>query len=118
VTFNYPPVIGKDEYLGSTTYVSSYVGDPAGVQPVNFSLTSPFPVTSLGDHAPNPPTALNLLFPWDIFLWTGFFANGSRIEVGNYTQRVAGLKPLGDPQNAEDWVVHVFPLEVLGVGSG
>jgi hypothetical protein len=113
VTFHYPPVIGKDKYLGSTTYVSSFVGDPGGVQPVNFSLTNPFPVTSLVDRALNPPTGPSLLFPWDIFLWTGFFTNGSKIEVGNYTHRVAGVKPLGDPKNAEDWVVHVFPLEVL-----
>jgi hypothetical protein len=96
--------VGKDEYLGSATYVSS--GVPSLIQPVNFSFTSPFPITNMA--------RISASVAGDVFLWTGFFPNGSQITAGNYTQRVAGLKPLGDRQNTEDWLVHVFPLEILG----
>lgn len=101
MTFNYPPVVGQDHYLGSATYISS--GTDALVQTRNFSNTSPFPLTNIARVSES--VALPTLS------WPGYFANGSTIVYGNYTQRIAGLKPLGDPTNVDDWVVHVFPMQ-------
>jgi hypothetical protein len=101
VTFNYPPVVGQDHYLGSATYISS--GTNAVFQTRNFSNTSPFPLTNI--------ERVSGLVALPTLSWPGYFANGSTIVNGNYTQRIAGLKPLGDPTNVDDWVVHVFPMQ-------
>ena len=91
--------------MGSPAYLDVAIPD-LGIEPVAFSDTESFPVYYL-------PHVTVQTAPGDMFMWSGFLSNGSMIAPGNYTQRVAGLRPLGDPKNVDDWVVMVFPCNVL-----
>ena len=39
-------------------------------------------------------------------------ANGSSIPDGDYFQRIAVLKPWGNPENVKNWDVYVIPFTV------
>jgi hypothetical protein len=76
--WKYPPVVGKDGYVGSVAY-SAYsrenVFDPTTM---NRSLATAFPLLGIGRSSSQDHSIKS-------FWWLGNLANGSYITPGNYT---------------------------------
>ncbi|KAL0939944.1 serine endopeptidase [Colletotrichum truncatum] len=102
--WKYPPVVGKDGYVGSATnfiyadslgYYSEDIHTPDDVVP--------FPI-----HVVTRNTKTS--FPRHTYIWLGKLANDSNIAPGQYQMRFAALKPFGVPQEANDWDVFKTPV--------
>ncbi|KAI1081414.1 subtilisin-like protein [Whalleya microplaca] len=96
--WSYPPVIGKNHFVGSATTLnrttSSGRFDPS--QDSEDAIL-PFPLY-------NQPRGL-----WSIYNWLGRFANGTNVVPGEYKFRIALLRPFGDPEVAYDWDIWQTP---------
>jgi len=99
----YPPVVGKDGYVGSATYwlESDYYW---GFDPTTMDkdATVPFPLELL--------TRTSSWNRYDqAFWWLGRLGNGSYIGPGEYKIRFAALLPFGDPSKSDNWDVWQTP---------
>ncbi|KAK3372949.1 subtilisin-like serine protease, partial [Lasiosphaeria ovina] len=99
----YPPVPGKNGFVGSATYWlesdSYWAFDP---DTMDKELTVPFPLTLL--------TRTSTWSWYDQgFWWFGKLANGSYIAPGNYTMRFAAQIPFSDPTHSDNWHVWQVP---------
>ncbi|KAH8811161.1 peptidase S8/S53 domain-containing protein [Xylogone sp. PMI_703] len=107
--WTYPPVVGKNGYLGSATYYSGSDFGGGGVlnptPPLSFNNTTPFPITQVEHSIGGGFTAA---------IWIGNFANGTQIPSGQYYQRISALKPFGNRKVKGDWSVNGGPFNVTG----
>ncbi|KAF3763590.1 subtilisin-like protein [Cryphonectria parasitica EP155] len=103
--WSYPPVVGKDGYVGSVTYWA-YSGEvtvyDASADP---NTTIAFPLTDL------PRTTVDIAA--EEYWWFGGLANGSQIESGDYVMRLAALLPFGEPTSSEGWSTYTNNFTVL-----
>ncbi|KAK5651948.1 hypothetical protein OQA88_11490 [Cercophora sp. LCS_1] len=101
--WTYPPVPGKNGYIGSATYYAKLEsGITFNPKSMDANQTSPFPVPFL------PRTSAYGWFDRP-FWWMGKLANGSYIAPGNYTMRFAAQLPFSDPAESESWQVWKTP---------
>ncbi|KAK3314465.1 subtilisin-like serine protease [Apodospora peruviana] len=104
---SYPPIPGKNGYVGSATYwlESDYYWafDPESMDKEN---TVPFPLTDLTRTS---------TWNWfdQGFWWFGKLANGSYIAPGNYSMRFAAQVPFSDPSHSDNW--HVWKTPVITI---
>ncbi|TDZ25539.1 Minor extracellular protease vpr [Colletotrichum orbiculare MAFF 240422] len=108
--WSYPPVAGRNKYVGSVAAYDVYnnadypVLDPATYDPNN---TFSYPL----QYQPRDS-------PYESW-WLGKLADGSRIEPGRYKMRIAALKPFGNPTASDNWQVYQTPeIEVLPSAGG
>ncbi|KKA30584.1 hypothetical protein TD95_001094 [Thielaviopsis punctulata] len=102
--WSYPPTVGKNGYIGSVSIWAP--GLSGGVSTFN-------PAT---DDAADV-----LTFPLSDWyrennyqlLWLGALNNGSQIAPGNYSMRLAALRPFGSEAISEDW--HVWSQTTIEV---
>ncbi|KAK0710766.1 subtilisin-like serine protease [Lasiosphaeris hirsuta] len=100
---SYPPVAGKNGYVGSATYwleSDYYWGfDPSTMDK---EATVPFPLGLLTRTS-----------SWNWyeqgFWWFGKLANGTYIAPGNYTMRFAAQIPFSEPAHSDNWHVWETP---------
>ncbi|TWU78159.1 hypothetical protein ED733_007594 [Metarhizium rileyi] len=91
--WQYPLEIGEGQYVGSATSVRD--SDKFlwfDVSKVNIDDTISFPLTRI-------PRG------YQRFWWFGKLSNGSQITPGNYTMRIAALRPYGNPKISDHWDV-------------
>ncbi|KAI1653822.1 subtilisin-like protein [Daldinia decipiens] len=96
--WTYPPQIGKNKYVGSATSWNG-TGNSQWFTPGQDSEDDIFSFP-LYDQ----PRSKR-----GIYYWLGRFANGSSIQAGSYTFRIATLRPFGDPQVSYDWDIWQTP---------
>jgi len=100
---SYPPVVGKNGYVGSATYwldSDSYWSFDPSVN--DKELTVPFPL-EFGTRTSS--------WNWydQSFWWFGKLGNGSYIKAGEYKMRFAALLPFGDPTRSDNWDIWDTP---------
>ncbi|KAL1893833.1 hypothetical protein Cpir12675_003952 [Ceratocystis pirilliformis] len=108
--WEYPPVVGSKGYLGSATYWKRSKN-------VFFDTTknSSDPNDTFDFPELNMPRNADYTGYKRTFFWFGKLTNGSQIEPGKYSLRIAALKPFGEPELAEDWAISKTPeIEILG----
>ncbi|KAK0625885.1 subtilase [Immersiella caudata] len=100
---SYPPVVGKNGYVGSATYwleSDYYWGFDPAVH--DASLTVPFPLEMLTRTS-----------SWNWFdqgfWWLGRLGSGEKIAPGEYKMRFAALLPFGDPTRSDNWDIWDTP---------
>ncbi|PHH59124.1 hypothetical protein CDD81_3718 [Ophiocordyceps australis] len=95
--WHYPPEIGKNGYIGSAR---GYRPKPSEI------LFNPTPsIVKSAESFPRTRIERGLQRFW----WFGNLANGTMIPPGNYTMRVAALRPHGNPQLSDHWQVAQLP---------
>ncbi|KAL5606877.1 hypothetical protein BROUX41_003254 [Berkeleyomyces rouxiae] len=108
--WEYPPVVGSKGYLGSATYwkrSNSLFFDT--------KRNSSDPNDTVNFPEVNMPRNADYTTYKRSFFWFGKLANGSQIDPGKYSLRIAALKPFGDPVVSDDWAVYKTPeVEILG----
>ncbi|KAJ7492156.1 subtilase [Mycena latifolia] len=99
--WSYPPVVGKNGYLGSATTFTAFTANYFTPGTDNSSNVEAFPFKQI------TRTPANQYYE---FWWFGRFANGSQIANGNYSMRFAALKPFGNRKVASDWAMFSTPV--------
>ncbi|KAI9164076.1 minor extracellular protease vpr [Paramyrothecium foliicola] len=94
----YPPVPGKNKFVGSATSFDYMQMPPfppiIDPEAVDINITWSFPISNLPRDVP--------VQAW----WLGKLADGTQIKPGKYVFRVAALAPYGNPRAADNW--HVW----------
>ncbi|KFA48007.1 hypothetical protein S40293_02676 [Stachybotrys chartarum IBT 40293] len=91
--WEYPPMLGEHDYVGSaTTYRHSDVNYFFDPDTMDKNDTISFPLTRVRRS-------------YQRYWWFGKLANGTQIRPGNYSMRVAALRPYGNPEIADHWDV-------------
>ncbi|KAL8383440.1 hypothetical protein RB595_010573 [Gaeumannomyces hyphopodioides] len=101
--WTYPPVAGRNGYVGSATY-STYASSQTTFDPATMDKDRvlPFPVTLLERTTSWSQVGKR-------FWWLGRLANGSDVAPGRYRMRFAALAPSADPARPESWTVWKTP---------
>ncbi len=103
--WTYPPVVGKNGYVGAAALNTdqSYIGLLPNTTDVSATPFSEMP-RNIGDS-----------YQWK---WFGGLADGSQVGPGNYSMRLAALRPFStNPQESNNWDIiptpkfQVIPLE-------
>ncbi|KAI9147260.1 Minor extracellular protease vpr [Paramyrothecium foliicola] len=109
-SWSYPPKIGEKGFVGSAAYWrhsanrwwSQFADDADPTDSI------PFPLYDMNRNGVYGQYRSS-------FQWHGMLANKTQLEPGNYTMRLAALKPFGVPEKASDWSVwEVPPITILG----
>ncbi|KAK2036612.1 hypothetical protein LZ31DRAFT_483301, partial [Colletotrichum somersetense] len=102
----YPPVPGKGGFIGmAATWDNekhSVYFDPDFHDEFDL-VRGPLTQLSRDDYNYSPYQA------W----WLGRFADGHKIQPGNYSMRIAALSPFGDPANSDHWDIWRHEFEVI-----
>jgi subtilisin family serine protease len=101
--WKYPPVVGKDGYVGAVTGWAD-----AGFNTV-FDPETDDPEKLVSTPLKNVPRSVVGRRGVDVW-WLGRLANGTDIAPGQYKMRLAVLKPFGNPAAADNWDVVDTPL--------
>ncbi|QLI67948.1 Pyrolysin [Metarhizium brunneum] len=91
--WRYPLEIGKKQYIGSATSVrdsDKFLWFDASDVDINDTVS--FPLTRI-------PRG------YQRYWWFGKLSNGTQISPGNYTMRIAALRPYGNPKISDHWDV-------------
>ncbi|GAB0132019.1 hypothetical protein EsDP_00000469 [Epichloe bromicola] len=89
--WQYPLVIGKGGYIGSATSVrdaDKFLWFDSSLVDINDTISFPLTRVSRGHQR---------------FWWFGKLSNGTKIAPGNYSMRIAALRPYGEPRISDHW---------------
>ncbi|KAG6001893.1 hypothetical protein E4U21_003742 [Claviceps maximensis] len=104
--WHYPPTIGERGYIGSATSVrdaDKFTWFNSSLVDINDTVSFPLMRVSRG---------------YGRFWWFGKLSNGTKIAPGNYSMRIAALRPYGEPRISDHWDIMDLDSHSIQVFSG
>ncbi|KAG5978809.1 hypothetical protein E4U55_005909 [Claviceps digitariae] len=104
--WQYPPTIGESGYVGSATSVrdaEKFLWFNSSLVDINDTVSFPLMRVSRGHGR---------------FWWFGKLSNGTKIAPGNYSMRIAALRPYGEPRISDHWDIMDMDGHSIQISPG
>ncbi|KAG6015786.1 hypothetical protein E4U43_004768 [Claviceps pusilla] len=104
--WQYPPIIGEGGYVGSATSVrdsDKFLWFNSSLVDINDTVSFPLMRVPRGHGR---------------FWWFGKLSNGTKIVPGNYSMRIAALRPYGEPRISDHWDIMDMDSHTIQISPG
>ncbi|KAG6031336.1 hypothetical protein E4U41_007606 [Claviceps citrina] len=104
--WHYPPELGERGYVGSATSVrdaDKFTWFDSSLVDINDTVSFPLMRVSRG---------------YERFWWFGKLSNGTKIAPGNYSMRIAALRPYGEPRISDHWDIMDMDGHSIQISPG